>query len=259
MTGRRILEIIAMTPNCRESHIYNGVHVDEHETHALIASLEAVGDVIASTREDGVTFYKLSGKFKASDAYKRIAMQVEVESRIVPGLPRVERAIEYVRAKGVATSSELHQVMELERDELASRYLADALQDGRLIKDGKYWTIGAGQQAAEPKAAPALSVPQFVPPQSENVFPIAPRTARAKIPTKLDFSGFADMLNRRMDGATEITATTSGTAPKIRCGLWSDGSVEVQRDGKTTALLFVEEMVCLADFWSRVSTKVKEA
>jgi hypothetical protein len=257
MIGQQILEIIAMTPDCREEHIYDGVHVDEHETQASVAALLAVGDIVASTRQDGLTLYRLSDRFKASDAYKRIEMLVNVERDAPVGLPSVERAIAFVKQRGTATSSELHFLLELLPQALVSHHLADALADGRLIKDGKHWTLGAGP--AVEGAKPALDVPQFVPPQTDNVVPIAPRTARVKIPPKLDFSGFAEMMNSREQGATEIAATTSGAEPKIRCGLWSDGSVEVQRNGKTTALLFVEEMVCLADFWDRVSTKVKEA
>lgn len=260
MINQQILEIIAMTQDCREEHIYDGVFVDEHETHASIAALLAVGDVVAVTREsDGATFFRLSDKFKASDTYRRIEMRLKVEQDAPIGLPSVERAIAFVRQRGTATSSELHILLELPPDALVSQHLSDALLDGRLIKSGKHWTIGTGPAVEPVKAEPALDIPQFVPPQVDNVVPIAPRTARVKIPPKLDFSGFAEFVNSRERGATEITSTTSGTAPKIRCGLWSDGSVEVQRDGKTTALLFVEEMVCLAEFWGRVGNRVKEA
>jgi hypothetical protein len=147
MISHQILEIIAKTPDCREEHIYSGVFVDEHETHASLVALVAIGDIVASTREDGVTFYRFSEKFKASDAFRRLKMVQEVEHETPAGLPMVERAIAFVRQRQMqnrrATSSELHIVMELAPDALVSRYLADELERGVLAKDGKFWTLGA--------------------------------------------------------------------------------------------------------------------
>jgi hypothetical protein len=89
------------------------------------------------------------------------------------------------------------------------------------------------------------------------VVSLAPqRTARVKPVDKLDFSAFADMVNSQVETGS---APARNPAPVIRCGLWSDGSVEIQRDGRTTAVLFVEEVACLADFWKRVSTNTQEA
>lgn len=257
MIGQQILEIVAMTPDCREEHIYNCVYVDEHETHASIAALLAIGDIIG-TGAAGQTAYHLSDKFKASDAYRRIAMRVDIERAIVPGLPSVARAIEFVRSRGTATSSELHVLMELSPEQMVSHQLADALQDGRLIKDGKHWTIGVGP--AEVKV-PAPTIPTFIPPQGDgNVVSINwPRTTKTGGPVKLSTAELLAMINRRSQDATEVASVSSGPAPVVRCSLWSDGAVEVQRDGKTTAVLFAEEMVYLADFWARVSTSAKEA
>lgn len=257
MINQQILEIIASTPDCREEHIYDGVFVDEHETHASIAALLAVGDIVAVGAADD-TFYHLSDKFKASDRHKRIEMRLSVERDTPVGLPLIERAIEFVRRRGTVTGSELHVLLELLPGETPSERLADALKDGRLIKDGKHWTLGAGPAVEEPKPEP-LVVPQFVPPQVDNVVPISsPRTARVK-PAKLDFAGFADFMDSRSAGVSEVRSTTFPTSPTIRCGLWSDGAIEVQRDGKTTAVLFVEEMACLADFWGRIATNAREA
>lgn len=77
------------------------------------------------------------------DNHKLVEMRIEVERDITPGLPAVERAIAFVEARGTVSSSELHVVMDLPADELPSEHLADALEDGRLVKSGKYWTLGA--------------------------------------------------------------------------------------------------------------------
>jgi hypothetical protein len=77
------------------------------------------------------------------DNHKLADLRIEVERDIVPGLPAVDRAIAFVRTRGTATSAELHAVMDLPPDELPSTHLVDALEDGRLVKDGKHWTLGA--------------------------------------------------------------------------------------------------------------------
>lgn len=77
------------------------------------------------------------------DNPKIIELRIDVERDITPGLPAVERAIEFVRTRGTATSSELHMVMELDPDDLPSEHLADELERGVLVKEGKEWTLGA--------------------------------------------------------------------------------------------------------------------
>jgi hypothetical protein len=77
------------------------------------------------------------------DNHARTDLEIEVERDITPGLGAVDRAIAFVRARGTATSSELHIVMDLPPDELPSEHLLDALEDGRLVKSGKFWTLGA--------------------------------------------------------------------------------------------------------------------
>jgi hypothetical protein len=77
------------------------------------------------------------------DNHKLADMRIEVERDITPGLPAVDRAIAFVRTRGTVSSSELHAVMDLPPDELPSVHLADALEDGRLVKQGKFWTLGA--------------------------------------------------------------------------------------------------------------------
>jgi hypothetical protein len=77
------------------------------------------------------------------DNHVRELLRIDVERDITPGLPAVDRAIAFVRTCGTVTSSELHMVMDLPADELPSEHLADELERGVLVKDGKFWTLGA--------------------------------------------------------------------------------------------------------------------
>jgi hypothetical protein len=298
MFNEKILEVIATTPGCREAAIYDAVSVDADETRAAISVLETSGAIVAIESE-GVTecgrVFEFTEEFKATDAWKRITLKATAAK--MPGTNRIERAIAFVKERGTATSAELHSLMGLPPDELASNVLAGAVRTKRLVKNGKHWTLGPGPGGP---AAPALPVdedreptrvtwgsktapfpvPMFlqkeakaaeasdaatfkaeeeltppsaaaVPAPVDNVVSLEPqRTARIKPMDKIDFAAFADMVNSQ---------ATPGTAPAIRCGLWSDGSVEVQRDGKTSAVLAVEEVACLADFWGRIKTSAKEA
>lgn len=82
------------------------------------------------------------------DNHNLVEMRIEVERDITPGLPAVDRAIAFVRKRGKATSSELHMVMDLSANELPSDHLDDALQQNRLVKDGKHWTLGVMAEVA---------------------------------------------------------------------------------------------------------------
>jgi hypothetical protein len=77
------------------------------------------------------------------DNHKLAELRIDIERDITPGLPAVDRAIEFVRTRSRATSAELHIVMDLPEDDVPSYHLSDALEDGRLVKDGKFWTLGA--------------------------------------------------------------------------------------------------------------------
>lgn len=54
---------------------------------------------------------------------------------------RIERAIALVAEHGEITSGQLHAMMGLAEDETPSEVLAEALEYGRLVKDGKFWTL----------------------------------------------------------------------------------------------------------------------
>lgn len=78
--------------------------------------------------------------------------QAEVED-ILKGLhmsERVERAIALVAEHGELTSGQLHAMLEMAEDETPSEVLADALEYGRLVKDGKFWTLPRDPMAEKP-------------------------------------------------------------------------------------------------------------
>lgn len=288
MFNEKILEVIAKTPGCREAAIYDAVSVDADETRAAISVLETAGAIVAIESE-GVTEYgrvfEFTEEFKESDLCKRITLKATAAK--LPGANRIERAIAFVKERGTATSSELHALMGLSPDEYASNALACAVRTKRLVKDGKNWTLGPGPGGpAVPvtptedhetsrvtpgsRAAP-FPVPTFLHKEAEAaqandaaVFrgedeqkpaQVAAAVAPVEVPRR------AKVIESEPKAAATPAPAKSKTAiePALRCGLWSDGTVELRRDDQTVVILSAQEATYLAEFWTRVSIIAKEA
>lgn len=100
----------------------------------------------------------------------------EVKAALILGASmetdHITRAIELVTERGVVTGSQLHAHLRLDPDDHPSEILAEALADGRLIKEGKEWMLGVGPaQEAEvitylPTPEAVAAFPQVVTPES---------------------------------------------------------------------------------------------
>ncbi|MGZ3184383.1 MAG: hypothetical protein ACXU8N_18255 [Telluria sp.] len=254
MNNEAILEQIALNPNCRAVQLADWLDLDLEDVQASLAALQAVGDVSAtpgtSPAGSPCQLYDLTAKFQASDKGTHLAAKVGAakfrQSR--PGLSKVALAIEYVRERGVATSSELHALLALKPTEVASSYLAGALSDGRLVKDGKNWTAGAIKPvpvlakptppATDPKP---FAVPVFVappPPQTP-----APQPAPKPVPKSAP------------EPAPGVELAKPSMTSTYRCALWSDGILEVQKDGETVAELPKAAGESLAAFLGRLTAE----
>lgn len=247
MNNEAILEQIALNPNCRAVQLADWLDIDLEDVQASLAALQAVGDVSAtpgtSPAGSPCQLYDLTAKFHASDKGVHLATKVGAarfrQSR--PGLSKVALAIEYVRERGVATSAELHALLALKPTEVASSYLNGALSDGRLVKDGKNWTAGAIKplaSTAKPAAEEPVKVPVFVP------RPVPLVSAQQPPAAKL---------------APGIDPSIPGANPTYRCALWSDGILEVQKDGETVAELPKAAGESLAAFLGRLAVETSTA
>jgi hypothetical protein len=108
-------------------------------------------------------------------------------------------------------------------------FLRGPVTDGRLLKDGNFWTVPAAKVAAPP-AVPAAPAP---------VSPVlAPEVAIALIPPP----------------ASVIELPTLGCdGSGFRCAIWSDGAMELQRAGRTLATLTTIEQTQLSQFMRRIA------
>jgi hypothetical protein len=237
MNDQAILEKIAQHPKCRAVQLADWIDIALEDAQASLAGLIAVGDVVAepgtSPAGHPCQFYSLSDKFKASQAYKPLAVKA-IAADFAAGhadLNKTDRAIAFVRESGTASSYELHVVMGLKPEQHASGSLANALADGRLAKDGKNWTLGPAAKPdprAEDQVLPSIS-------QGERIIPAAENSELMKRLDTPEEALSAIKVPTFLPQQASALAAPSDAAPIYRCALWSDGILEVRRNGETVA------------------------
>jgi hypothetical protein len=250
MNDQAILEKIAQHPKCRAVQLADWIDIALEDVQASLAGLIAVGDVSA---EPGISpagrpcqFYSLSDKLKASKAYQALAVRAIAAdfASAHAHLNKTDRAIAFVRESGTASSYELHVVMGLKPEQHASGSLAPALADGRLAKDGKSWILGpAAKQEARAEEESGLPyhtggiISAAVGSELIQDMVSAERLPMAvQVPTFLPQPASEKSPHRAQKKHPSAPGAGSAVAmPIYRCALWSDGILEVRRDGETVA------------------------
>jgi hypothetical protein len=251
-----ILERIAQSPNCRAVQLADWLDAALEDVQAALAALIAVGDVAVTAGKSPAgtpcSLYDLTEAFKASKAYEPIlAKTLAVQfAAFRPDLGKTDRAVEFVRERGMATSAELHAVLGLAPEEYASTYLRSAINSGRLLKDGKAWTLGAkeaGQPKQEAKPAPQVAVnfPAVAPTTRPAAPAPAPAPAAVAKPDALETGAELGRIEKpplpvptfAPVAAPSPAPAVAPFAPRYRYALWSDGQVEIQRNGMQLAVL----------------------
>lgn len=251
MNDQKIYTLMAKTPDIRAVQIADALDQELSDVSDALKSLVDVGDVVrhAGTAPNGqpTQLYNLSPSFVKSNEYKAIkARLVDVATPTASGTPvpqpaasvispaapvsHVDDAIAFIRLSGKVSGAELKRHMGLNGAASPRNYLNTALRDGRLVRDGIYWMIGTAKPASKepkPKVAPA------------------PETAAIPVPAL------------PASEAQHQVAPVSG--PTFRCGLWSDGVLELQRDGETLAALTRAEGEQLSSFFNRMISTMEVA
>jgi hypothetical protein len=250
MNDQAILEKIAQHPKCRAVQLADWIDIALEDAQASLAGLIAVGDVVAepgtSPAGHPCQFYSLSDKFKASQAYKPLAVKA-IAADFAAGhadLNKTDRAIAFVRESGTASSYELHVVMGLKPEQHASGSLANALADGRLAKDGKKWILGPAAKQ-DPRAEENLGLPCHkggVISAADSIELIKGVGSPERLPMAVDVPTFVPQQasakpprSAHKEDMPAPGAASSVATPVYRCALWSDGILEVRRDGQTVA------------------------
>lgn len=145
-----------------------------------------------------------------------------------PTLTRTGLAVAFVEKRGSATSGELSILLNLRADQYPSVELSSAVQNGRLMRDGKDWTLGpkkiAYQEAHEQperSGKPALAIPTF---------------SAAATPTGAPAP------------APELAPKKSG----CKFAIWSHGVVEIKKPAMPALELTLDEVDELIAFLTKM-------
>lgn len=250
MNDKQIYELVARKPRIRASELAAALNVELTVISGALRSLVDVGDLVKTMefydngRQSQV--YELSDEFKKSREYKElmapdvkpVGPTVAPEPEPVPVLQaaeptgtKVDRAIACIRQHGQATVDQLRAAMGLAAHAAPTSYLASAMKDGRVVRDGDVWKLGPGRAAA-PKALDSVERVGNIIVATKDATPIPQAVVDA------------------------IAATPAMTPPAAsqqhRCAIWSDGTYELQTDGERVAVLTQEQAVAFVSFIERM-------
>ena len=174
---------------------------------------------------------------------------------------RAARALAFIAENGSATDAQLRTLMGLRDDVYPSSYLTKDAQAGTVVKVGREWKLGdsvplrpltrqpafgapLGLLGATPFAA--LAAPPLAPPSTPSTPPS--KVKRQLAPTPTPTPTLAPAPTAPIDSAPVPVVTV----PVFRCGLWSDGTLEMQRNGVTVAVVHEDEAETVLNFMDRL-------
>ena len=257
MNDQQIYSLMLKTPNIRAVQIADALDQPLAKASEALRSMVESGDVLQSkgvapnnvpcmvysVSDDG----RLSSDYRAAYAasLRDVAVVVPVAApapvpvpavAVAPATPpapavgtRVDRAIAFIRQKGSATNAELRAAMGLLATQSPSQFLKPAIENGRIVYVDFVWSLGDGKPSVvpvdTPAAAPAGPAPAGPAPAAPAAAPAGPAPAAAPAaPAPAPAAA---------QPVVKPVPTTPAAAPVFRCGLWSDGVLELQRDGIT--------------------------
>ncbi len=173
------------------------------------------------------------------------------ESPATPtGANRAELGVAHILKHGSVLDADLRQAMGLRAGQYPSAWLGAAIKRGDINKDGREWKPGRGVEIRkQPAFGGALGLAGAVLDGrrlTEEVRPHLPADATADPLVVKELVAHLKQIN------AELTAP-----PKFRCGLWSDGVLELQRNGVTVAELEQDEGETVAAFMARLRHPVE--
>lgn len=146
---QRMLDLIHQKPGIRTVEISDRLDCEIDELNEVLLEQASRGVIarhqVTAPNGRNATAYTIAG-----------VMLPDANAAPVLAASPVEKAIAFILAQPdrQATGAQLHIALDLKGDEAPSKVLAEGLQDGRLVKDGKFWTVAAG--AASPAIKDAV-------------------------------------------------------------------------------------------------------
>jgi hypothetical protein len=286
LNDQKICIQIAKKPGSRAVDLADVFDCELTDISAALRSLVDVGDLVrtSGTGPNGqpAQFYSLSDTFAKSKEGKLVLAQSAALNTAVPAalpapapalassappspapaavspaddssLGRIERAIAHIKEHGPTSDADMRKVLNLRNDQYATSFIGRAVKDGRLAKDGRDWTLGSGSAPAAIPRRPAFGGPLGLPGATPNPTPSsapAPASVAASRPAGASTSQASPVLQSvavkaAVDDAVAATEVADGPI-RFRCGSWSDGVLELRRDGAMIAELTPAEQAVIA-------------
>lgn len=249
MNDLKIMEYIAATPDARAVQVADKFDVELVDASNALRALVEVGDLLRTqgTAPNGqpAQVYNLSPEFKKTADGKAILQRLaalpaasaapaqlpgaDQPSKAAPAAQgrrsagsRLERAVDFIVANSKATNDQLRVLLDMKSFEYPSTVLRAAINDGRVARDGEDWVKGTGQPPEKHR-----------PPYARNTAAPSSRTLPPAVT-------HAEPLPPVQDTG-------------LRCAVWSDGLIELQRDAKTICILKRDEAQFLATHFNSVA------
>ncbi len=239
MNDQQIFALIAATPNIRAVQIADAFDEAKCDVEASLRCMIEEGDVVASTGKlvlgGDVLEYNLTDQFLGN--HENTALLAKARRSDAPkfsdqtgleniGRTKPEMALAYLRKFHRATSVELRDVMGLNGKQYPQAYLTASIKNGEIVKTARGWELG--------HIKPLDSVIKHG--------NLILATCDAE-PMPHEYLQAVQQLDKPAEAAIQASP-----APALRCAIWSDGMVELQRDGRLKAQLTRSEADFIVDF-----------
>ncbi len=268
MDDRKIFECVAKIPGIRAVQIQDMLDMELAEVSESLKSLVDAGDLVRRSgfAPNGVAAqcYDFSDYFKTTNEYKAVMASMVPQAATgqagaaadqpakVGEVPsRAERAVAFILKTGGATDDELRAELVLKSTEYPSGILGHAMKTGKVTRKGNRWIPGDGRPVLQPppksfNRQPVSTIEKLVPAPTPEQAVVVPQFLADRVPAPKP----APTPRPRVvaDPVPEAppapVAEVVALPPTLRCGIWSDGVIELQRNGKPVAVLMQDE----ADF-----------
>jgi hypothetical protein len=173
------------------------------------------------------------------------------------GANRAELGVAHILKHGSVSDADLRQAIGLRAGQYPSAWLGAAIKRGDVNKDGREWKPGRGVEIrTQPAFGGALGLAGATPRATGGIVPNDAwdgRKLAGEVRPHLPADAPADpvVVKELVAHLKQINSELTAP-PKFRCGLWSDGVLELQRNGVTVAELEQGEGETVAAFMARL-------
>jgi hypothetical protein len=149
------------------------------------------------------------------------------DQTVLAKITKVQLAINLLKAKGAANDDDMRTAMGLSRTSSPKNFLSSAITSGKVCRIDGVWRLGDGKAKVE------------VPVQFQMHEPVQTGADEAK-----HLADLPEQHNGPVEDDLNVRAPLQGVSrdsAAFRCGLWSDGVIELQRNGATVLRLSQDE------------------